>query len=167
MVQHEMIIGLVIERLAPSSPWGEPIWLPVQALAGVPDTAPWTVLGRSSDRVTYYAGAFAITLYSTDTALYRDNLMADRPKLWVGMQPDGPEPPMEGITVTADPAEGEGMTQTGTCIVEAIDMPGWIAAEVAAFVEAHHVEREFVKRKRDKRPPEMVGRRGMPGRSEK
>lgn len=166
MVQHEIALGLVIERLEPSSPWGGHIWMPVQVLEGVPDTRPWTELARGADRVRFYAGAFNVTLYSTETAFYRDNLMSGQPKLWIGMQPDGSEPPVEVMSVTADPTEGEGMTQTGTCVVEAIDMPDWIAAQVAAFVEANHVEREFIKRKRDKRPPDMMGRRGAPDRRE-
>ena len=162
MVQHEIALGLVIERLEPSSPWGVHIWLPVQVLEGVPDTQPWTVLAQGGDRVRYYAGAFVVTLFSTDTAFYRDNLTAERPKLWVGMRPEGAEPPVEIIGVTADPTEGEGMTQTGTCVIEVIEMPDWIAAQVAAFVQEHHVEREFIKRKRDKRQPEMIARRGPP-----
>jgi hypothetical protein len=159
MVEHEITIGLVIERLDPTTKWGEPIWLPVQALDGAPDTPPWTLLAKATDRVRYYAGSFPVRLYSTDTQFYRDNLMADRPRLWVAMRPEGPEPPVEIIAVTADPTEGEGYTQTGTAVVEVVDMPPGAAAEIAAFVTAHHVERVFEKRKRDKRPPDLLGRR--------
>ncbi len=159
MVERELTIGLVMERLDPSTEWGEPIWLPLQALDGTPDTPPWTVLDRQADRVRYYAGAFTVRLYSTDTQFYRDNLIAERPRLWIAMRPDGPEPPVEIIAVTADPTEGEGYTQTGTELVEVVDIPPDAAAQIAAFVAAHHVERTFEKRKRDKRPPDMVGRR--------
>ncbi len=162
MVEHEMTVGLVIERLAPSNPWGEYIWLPLQVLQGVPEAPAWTVLARASDRVRYFAGAFAVKLYSTETAFYRDNLTAERPKLWIAMQPLGPEPPVEILCVTADPTEGEGYTQTGTNVVETIDMPDWVAADIAAFVEAHHVERKFEKRQRDKRPSGFIERR-LPG----
>ncbi len=159
MVEHEIVVGLVLECLAPSNPWGEHIWLPVQILEGIPDTQPWAVLSRGPDRVRYYAGAFAVTLDTLDTAFYRDNLTSKRPCLWVGMRPDGKEPPVDILAVTADPTEGEGLTQTGTNVVEVIDMPLSIAGEIAAFIEAHHVERPFEKRKRDKRPPDMMGRR--------
>jgi Protein of unknown function (DUF3305) len=163
MVEHEITVGLVIERLAPSNVWGEPIWLPLQVLQGVPDAPPWTVLAQATDRVRYFAGAFAVKLYSTETAFYRDNLTAEQAKLWVAMQPQGAEPPVEILCVTADPTEGEGYTQTGTNVVEAIAMPDWMAAEIAAFVTAHHVERVFEKRKRDKRPSGFVERRGPGG----
>lgn len=160
MVEHEIAVGLVLECIAPSNPWGTHHWLPVQILAGALETPPWTELSRGSDRARYFAGTFVIKLYSTDTAYYRDNLVAERPKLWVAMRPEGPEPPIEIIAVTADPTEGEGYTQTGTNVVEVIDMPIAVAAEIAAFVEAHHVERVFEKRKRDKRPPAFMERRG-------
>ena len=159
MVEREIIVGLVIERLDPSTKWGEPIWLPRQALDGVPDTQPWTILSKGTDRVSYFAGAFAVHLYSTETAYYRDNLLADRPRLWVVMRPDGPEPPVDIIAVTADPTEGEGYTETGTNVVEVIDIPPGLAAAIAEFVDAHHVERVFEKRKRDKRPPQLGERR--------
>lgn len=159
MVEREMIVGLVLECLAPVSQWGEPIWLPVQILDGAPETPPWTVLSRGSDRVRYYAGSFSVRLYATETQFYRDNLAAEQPKLWVAMRPQGAEPPVEIMSVTADPTEGEGYTQTGTNVVEVIDMPPAIAAEIAAFVAEHHVERVFEKRKRDKRPPDLMGRR--------
>lgn len=159
MVEHEIIVGLVVECLAPSNPWGEHIWLPVQILESVPDTPAWAVLGRGPDRARYYAGAFAVKLYSTGTAYYRDNLASERPCLWVGMRPQGDQPPLEILAVTADPTEGEGMTETGTNVVEVIEMPLALVEEIAAFIEAHHVERPFEKRKRDKRPPDMMGRR--------
>ena len=159
MAEREFVVGLVVERIDPSSPWGQPIWMPAQILEGVPDTPPWTVLSKGPDRVRYFAGAFAVRLHSGDTAFYRDNLTAERPRLWVAMRPDGIEPPVDIIAVTADPTEGEGYTQTGTNVVEVIDIPPGLAAEIAAFVTEHHVERVFEKRKRDKRPPDLMGRR--------
>lgn len=159
MVEREIIVGLVMERLDPSSPFGEPIWMPVQALDGVPEAPAWTILAKGADRVRYFAGGFPVRLYSTETQYYLDNLSTDRPRLWVAMRPDGAEPPVEILAVTADPTEGEGFTETGTNIVEVIDIPPGLAGEIAAFVAEHHVERTFEKRKRDKRPPDMLGRR--------
>lgn len=159
MVERELSVGLVVECLQPLTQWGGPIWMPVQALDGVPDTPDWTVLAKGADRVRYFAGSFVVKLYSTETAFYRDNLSAERPRLWVAMCPEGSEPPLEIIAVTADPTEGEGYTQTGTIVVEVVDMPAGVASEVAAFIAENHVERVFEKRKRDKRAPELIGRR--------
>jgi len=38
-------------------------------------------------------------------------------------------------------------------------MPASICEQVAAFVVEHHVEREFIKRKRDRADPEALARR--------
>lgn len=159
MIEDEIIVGLVVERIAPLTEWGEPIWMPLQALDGVPDATPWTVLATGPDRVRYYAGAYPVHLYASETTFYRDNLTAERPCLWVVMSPHGAEPPVEILAVTADPTEGEGYTQTGTNTVEVVDMPPGLASEIAAFVADHHVEQVFEKRKRDKRPPDLMGRR--------
>jgi hypothetical protein len=61
--------------------------------------------------------------------------------------------------VTADPAEGEAMTEAGNNIVESIAMPDAIREQVAAFVAEHHVEQVFVKRQRDRANAEALGRR--------
>src|SRR5262245_30029203 len=159
MVEHEIVIGLVLERIALTGPWSDHVWRPAQVLEGAPEAPPWTVLGRGPDRIRYYAGAYPVRLYSSDTAFYRDNLASGRPCLWVAMRPLGPQPPVEIAAVTADPTEGEGLTQTGTNVVEVIDMPPGIAAEIAQFVGEHHVERAFEKRKRDRRAPKMMDRR--------
>jgi hypothetical protein len=159
MVEHEIVVGLVMERLAPSNPWGQDIWLPVQILQGAPETAPWTELSRGADRARYFAGTFVLKLYATHAGFYLDNLATERPRIWVAMRPDGPEPPVEIVAVTADPTEGEGYTETGTNVVEVIDMPDWMAGEIAAFAAEHHVERVFEKRKRDRRAPDLMGRR--------
>jgi uncharacterized protein DUF3305 len=63
------------------------------------------------------------------------------------------------VAVTADPAEGESFTQVGDDLVEAIPMPPAVQAIVEAFVAEHHVERPFVKRKRDRADPEALARR--------
>lgn len=159
MVELEIVVGLVVERLTLSGPWSDHTWMPAQILEGTPDAPAWTVLSTAPDRVRYYAGAFAVTLYSSDTAFYRDNLASARPCLWVAMRPTGPLPPVEIVAVTVDPTAGEGLTETGTNTVDVVDMPPGLAGEIAAFIEAHHVERVFEKRKRDRRPPDMMGRR--------
>jgi len=62
--------------------------------------------------------------------------------------------------VTADPAEGEALTETGSDLVETVPMPAAVRNTIAAFVAEHHVERSFHKRKRDRADPEALARRG-------
>jgi hypothetical protein len=157
-------VGVVVERRAATSAWIEHVWRPVGVLAGVPDTAPWTLLPGASVADTFYAGAAEVELYRSETTNYRDNLASGQPSLWVVLRPTGGDPPFSVVRVTADPAEGEAFTETATDLVEAVPMPDTIAESIAAFVAEHHVERTFEKRKRDRADPEALGRRRGEGR---
>jgi hypothetical protein len=70
------------------------------------------------------------------------------------------DPPYSLVTVTADPAEGEGFAESAANLVEQVPMPPSIQEIVAAFVAEHHVERKFFKRKRDRQDTESLARRG-------
>jgi hypothetical protein len=154
-------VGVVVERHKAMSPWLDYVWRPVSVLAGVPAAAPWTLLGSEGDRATFYAGAANVNLYRTETANYLSNLNSGAPRLWVVLRRrDDAEPPYEVQAVTADPAEGEASTEAGNDLVEMVPMPSSLAAAVAAFIAEHHVERPYVKRKRDRPELDRPRRRG-------
>jgi hypothetical protein len=153
-------VGVVVERRKAESPWIDSTWKPVGVLAGTPAAAPWTPLSEEGGVVTYYAGAAEIALYRTETGNYLSNLATGAPALWVALRPTGVEPPYTLFAVTADPAEGEAMTQTGDDVVEAVSIPAAVRAVLEAFVAEHHVERPFVKRKRERADPQALARRG-------
>lgn len=157
-----MMVGIVVERRKAASPWTDFLWRPVAALAGVPDTPPWSVLSTEGDTTIFYAGGAEVKLYRTETANYRSNLVAEA-SLWVVLRPTESEPPYQVFAVTADPAEGEAFTETGSDLVETVPMPESVRDFVAAFVAAHveyEAETKFVKRKRDRVNPEALARRG-------
>jgi hypothetical protein len=151
--------GVVVERRKANSPWIEHVWRPVAALAGIPETAPWTEIAATPDAVRFFAGGTEIELHRSETAHYRENLDSGTPALWVVLRPTGGEPPFELKTVTADPAEGEGFTEPGTDLVEQVPMPEPIRQAIAAFVAEHPAEHSFAKRERDRADPEALGRR--------
>jgi hypothetical protein len=153
-------VGVIVERVKAASQWIDYIWRPTTVLAGQPDTAAWTQLADDGERATYYAGPATVELHRTETANYRDNLASGSPALWVVLRVTGAEPPYALYLVTADPAEGEGMTAAGNNIVEPVPMPDVVRDTVAAFVAEHHVERQFFKRKRDRQDTESLARRG-------
>jgi hypothetical protein len=152
-------VGIVIERRRAQSPWIDFTWKPLAALVGLPDAAPWTMLSQDGDGASFYAGAAEIELYRTETANYRDNLGSGAPMLWVALRPTGVEPPYEIFGVTADPAEGEAWTQSGSDLVDVVAMPAVVRATIEAFVAEHHVEQPHYKRKRDRADPEALARR--------
>jgi hypothetical protein len=163
MAEERFVVGVVVEKVEAESRWIDAIWRPAAILSGVPEAPAWTLLERQGDREAWYAGPFETSLHSTDTTNYRDNLATGAPRIWIAARPDIGEHPLQIVGVTCDPAEGESYTEAGEDIVEAVPMPADIAARVAAFVEAHHVEREFFKRKRDRANPDALARRGPAG----
>lgn len=160
-------VGVVVERSKSASPWADFHWRPVRVLAGVPDTPPWTKLAEEGERATFYVGAAPVNLYRTESAHYRDNLQTDAPLLWIILRPVEGDPPYELAAVTADPAEGEGMTEAGSQIVEAVAMPEPLREAIAAFVAEHHIEQTFVKRKRDRANTEALAHRGPSSRDDR
>lgn len=163
-----LAVGVLVERSKSMSPWADFYWRPAGVLVGAPDTPPWTKLSDDGERATFYAGATDIELYRTETMNYRGNLQLETPLLWIVLRPTEADPPFELASVTADPAEGEAMTEAGTNLVEAVTMPALIQEAIAAFVAEHHVEEAaFVKRKRDRANPESMARRGPPLREDR
>ena len=152
-------VGVIVERSKSISKWTDFYWRPVSVLAGMPDTAPWTKLSDDGERATFYAGSALIELYRTETPYYRSNLESGAPALWVALRPTQSDPPYAVAVVTADPAEGESLTETATDLIEQVPMPQPIQDIVADFIAKHHVEQPFVKRKRDRADPETLARR--------
>jgi hypothetical protein len=153
-------VGIVVERRKAKSRWLDFAWLPVAALSGLPDAVPWTVLASDEDATMFYAGMAEIELYRSEAGNYRDNLASGAPSLWISLHATGGDPPYQIAAVTADPAEGESLTEAGGAIVEAVAMPEPVREAIAAFASQHHVETVFDKRQRDRADPEAMARRG-------
>lgn len=159
MASEALEVGIVVERRRLKNPWAEFAWQPAAVLPGAPAAAAWTMLEESADAARFYLGLAELTFHSSDTAMYRDNLRSGAPSLWVALQEVDGAHPVALQSVTADPAEGEALTEPGSVIVEALPMPAEIQARLAAFVERHHVDRAFFKRRRDRADPEALGRK--------
>jgi hypothetical protein len=147
-----MVVGVVVERRKAKSPWLDFLWRPVSVLAGTPSAVPWTRISEEGDATAFYAGEAAIELHRTETANYRQNLSSGMPALWVVLRPklaNSAGPAFELLMVTADPAEGEALTDAGNDLVATVPMPAAIIATIDGFNAEHHVERTFNKRKRD------------------
>jgi hypothetical protein len=121
------------------------------------------MLMQNADSATFYIGAADIELHRTETGNYQSNLTSGAPMLWIALRSTGGEPPYELFAVTADPAEGEALTEAGNDIVDVVPMPPAVRTQIEAFVAQHHVDRPFYKRQRDRADPEALARR-MPAR---
>lgn len=152
-------VGVVVERRKTESFWADFVWRPVAVLPDEPDLQPWTKLHEDEGTATFYLGGTAVELYRSEADHYRENLATGQPGLWVVLSAADGQWPYEIAAVTADPAEGEGFTESAAYLIEQVPMPETIRVAVAQFVAEHHVERKFVKRERGRANPEaMAGR---------
>jgi Protein of unknown function (DUF3305) len=163
-------VAVVVERRKAKSPWLDFVWRPVAVLAGRPEAEPWTVLSATDETTLLYAGTAVVELFRTETANYHSNLVSQTPSLWVALRRQPLGHTYKLLTVTADPAEGEALSDAGDDLVEAVPMPPTIAAVCREFISRHHVERPFVKRRRDPgrshpAPPDSVEKKAANGRA--
>ena len=157
-------VGVMVERRKARSMWVDFLWRPVSVFVGNPSAAPWTPLDTESETSLFYAGQAVIELHRTETTNYRDNLASGAPALWVALQPAASQQPYDILAVTADPAEGEAFTDAGSYLVEAVPMPAEIVEAITQFLAEHHVERPFVKRRRQPAEPVLARREDEKGR---
>lgn len=152
MPQHHFEIGVVVARKALNNAWADHAWQAHAVLPAAPGLAPGMPLGGD----LFYAGACELALHSAATAHYRDNLSSGQPSLWIALAPDAET--CRVTAATADPYEGEALSEAVGGTVDRVAMPDPVRAALAAFVAAFHIERSFFKRTRDRADLEL-GRR--------
>lgn len=139
-----LAVGVVLERRASSHPWGDDTWMPAAVLPGLAEDAPARLLedGR------WCSGGLPLELFRKETEGYKRNLTSSAPRVFVILRateaPDGP--PLRPFHVTVCPYEAETYLD-GETGVEGVPMPPEVAALVRAFVDYHHFDAPFVKRK--------------------
>lgn len=147
-----MPVGVVVRQAPGATRWALWVW---RAVAVIPGAAPadWAELRRDGDTVDFHAGTLPLTLHRTDTEAYLTAISCEVPKLYVVMRKPlqaSETRPLDLVTVTASPFEAQDYTDNGEDIVEPVAMPEVLIAWIGAFVEKHHHEEVFIKRKRDK-----------------
>jgi len=147
-------LGVAIERRRVDHPWKDVDWRPVAVIAGAPaldPQGPWTTLREGDGWTQFHAGTLTLQLFRSETEAYRVNLSQEPPRIFVILRSNiDPAIDHELIPylVTADPFEAQHYLDSGEEIVEAVTVPAEVLAFVRDFVEAHHVEEVFVKRRR-------------------
>lgn len=156
LVRASMPIGIVVRKTPGVTRWAKWSWRVVAVLPGA-GPATWRELRRDGDAVEYHAATLTLDLWSTDTEAYLVGLSAKTPSLVVVLREavDG-EMPFEPVTVTASPYEGQDYMDSGDGLIEAVPMPLGVIGWVRDFVQEHHVEEVFIKRKRDKHRVDLV-----------
>jgi hypothetical protein len=156
-----MPLGVVIERQPSASRWQKWRWQAVGVMPGAPPVEGWRELLREGDVVRWHAATLPLELHRTGTADYRYNLSGKVPSVYVVLRRQrDPERELAPILVTVSPGEAQSYGEFGDDVVEAVPMSAGLIAWVQDFVDRHHVDRPFKKRKRDRADPEALGGRG-------
>ncbi len=146
-------VGVVVAREDVDHPWQDHIWRPISVFLGAPDLSSWRELRRGPGFVHYHAATIEMQLHRKETPGYRDNLSYDQPKVYVVLRggelaDETSDWPVEVHMVTASPYDVEAYGEDGDEIIEAVPMPEQLIELVSAFIDEHHVEQPFKKRKR-------------------
>ena len=144
-------LGIVIRRSPGVTRWARWAWRVVGVLPGAGE-AEWRELRRAGETVEYHAATVAMELWPSDTEAYLAELATEVPAVYVVLREAGDDArPVEVLLATASPYEAQDYLDSGEEIVEQVPMPDALAALVQHFVDEHHEDEEFVKRKRDNR----------------
>ena len=143
-------VGVVVERREIDNPWQKWRWRPVAVLTGDAPAEIGTELASGPGFTRFFAGTLSLELHRKETEAYRRNLSNAPPSIYVALRADSAcvgALDYRPVTVTASPYLAEDLLD-GDDIVEALPMPEGLIAWAQAFIDRHHVDEPFVKRKR-------------------
>ena len=145
-------LGIVLRKSPGVTRWAKWVWKAVAVLPGA-EPAEWRELRREGDVVEYHAATVPLELWRTDTEAYLTELSTKVPSIYVVLRehnnPDA-DSPLEVVLATASPFDGQDYADNGEDIVELVPMPPALKALIGNWVELHHKDEKFVKRRRDK-----------------
>ncbi|MDA8586013.1 DUF3305 domain-containing protein [Rhodobacteraceae bacterium] len=142
-------LGIVIQRMPGVTRWVSHVWKAVGVLPGAAK-ADWKELRRDGDAVEFHAATVPLELFRTDTEAYLSGLSDKIPSIYVVMRDSETDKPLKIVLATASPYEAQDYADTGEEMVEKVPMPEGLVALIRDYVELHHQDEVFVKRRRDK-----------------
>lgn len=151
-------LGIVIRRTPSASRWVPYSWQAVALLPGAAQ-AEWQVLREEGDAVEFHAATVPLELWRTDTEAYLTTLSARVPSIGVVMRESeraDSDHPYDILLATASAYEFQDYADSGEELLELVPMPEGLVAFLRDFVEAHHEDEIFVKRRRDKKRTDLT-----------
>ena len=158
--QETLPLGVVLERRRVEHPWKDHDWRPVAVIPGAPARDPegeWRTLDEGEDWVHFLSGTLPLELFRRETEGYKFNLSHDPPRIFVVLRGEEDAESAHDVVpflVTACPYEAQDYLDSGEDIVEAVTMPPDVIAFVQAYIDRHHVDEPFKKRKRKRHDAE-------------
>lgn len=153
-------LGVVLERRRIDHPWQKERWRATSVILHAPEIEGPRELVRdeAAGVATWHAVTLPLEVHRTETEDYKYNLSGDRPRVYVVLRPsERPDFPWWPVLLTASPWEAQAYCEASDEQVDAVPMPEPVIAWLKAFVDRHHVDRPFYKRRRkgrDRRPGE-------------
>ncbi len=160
-MQHRCLslpLGIVLRKTPGVTRWAKWNWKAVAVLPGAAQEN-WRELRRDGDTVEYHAATVPLELWRTDTEAYMTELATRIPSIYVVMRVPVEEDathPLDIVLATASPYDAQDYADNGEDIIELVPMSEALMALIQGFVEEHHIEEKFIKRKRDKRRVDLV-----------
>jgi len=154
-----MPLGVVTERREIDNPWQQYSWRPVAIIPGAPAVEGRKVLREGEGWVHFHAATLPLELHRRETEAYKVNLAGERPSVYVILRED--EDSDDGdyfpFCVTASPYEAQDYLDSGEELVEGVPMDDGLIAWIQGFIDKHHVDEPFYKRKRKRYDPNESG----------
>ncbi|GAA6180504.1 MULTISPECIES: DUF3305 domain-containing protein [unclassified Shimia] len=149
-------LGIVIRRTPSASRWVPFAWKVVAVLPGAAQ-ADWQVLRKEGEAVEFHAKTVPLELWHTDTEAYLTTLSSRVPSVGVVMrETETGKHPYDVLLATASAYEFQDYADSGEELLELVPMPEGLIAFLRDFVQTHHEEEIFVKRRRDKKRTDLV-----------
>lgn len=147
---ESMRLGVVLERRRIDHPWADHSWRPVAVIPGAPEIDGFRLLQGGKGWAQYHAVTLTVQLFRRETEGYRYNLSQRAPVVYVVLRRDGVvfEDAPQPFHVTVCPYEAQHYSESADDLVETVPMPAEVAAWVQDYVDRHHVDQPFHKRKR-------------------
>lgn len=148
----EIPLGIVVEKRKSKHPWGDWIWKPIEVIPGAGAIDDWVTLQQGEDWTQFHIATLPLVLHRKETEAFKINIENEAPHLYVVLR-DTDDPtghPIEAHLVTASPYDAQDYLDTSEDIIEKVPMPAAIFEWIKAFVNEHHKEETFIKRRRDK-----------------
>ncbi|WP_269571743.1 DUF3305 domain-containing protein [Roseobacter sp. CCS2] len=143
-------VGVVMQRTPGVTAWAKWSWTARAVLPGA-QPAHWVEMRRDGETTEYHAGTLDLELHRADTEAYLHGLHAKDPSVYIILREGAGDAPLDLVLLTVSPYEAQDYADSGEEIIEKVPMPPALRAWVEDFVEKHHQEETFIKRKRDKK----------------
>ena len=152
-----MPLGIVLRRTSGMTRWQKWSWNAVAVIPGAPE-ADWRKLRQDQNWTEYHATTLPLELHGAETEAYLNALSDGQPSVFVVLRPteEAQQERPSVLLVTASPYEAQDYADSGEETVEKVSMPTGLIAWIRDFVDRHHEEEAFVKRKRDRKRIDAV-----------